>query len=112
MEHELTFGAGQCESVADLEMVFHQQILTDKRTAAETAYALAWRYRTEYVHCAQSPLEAARKWALRSIELLETLPSDTVEQVTSTRMSVGGVDLPELLHANVVRERLADLLRA
>jgi hypothetical protein len=98
--------------VADLEMAFHQQILTDKRTAAETAYALAWRYRTEYVHCVRSPVEVARKWALRSIELLETLPSDTVEQVTSTRMSVGGVDLPELLHADVVRERLADLLRA
>lgn len=107
----MTFGAEHCESVADLESAFHQEILTDKRTAAETAYALAWRYRTEYVDCVQSPVEIARKWALRSIELFDTLPSDTVEQVSSTRMSVGGVDLPELLHADVVRERLADLLR-
>jgi hypothetical protein len=107
----LTFGAERRESVADLELAFHQEILTDKRTAAETAYALAWRYRTEYVDCVQSPFEAARKWALRSIELLDMLPAATVEQVISTRMSVGGVDLPELLHADVVRERLADLLR-
>jgi hypothetical protein len=107
----LTFGAEQRESVADLESRFHQEILTDKRTAAETAYALAWRYRTEHVDCVQSPFEVARKWALRSIELFDALPSDTVEQVCSTRMSVGGVELPGLLHADVVRERLADLLR-
>jgi hypothetical protein len=107
----LTFGAEHSEPVADLEVAFHQEILTDKRTAAETAYALAWRYRTEYVDCVQSPFEIARKWALRSIELLDTLPSDAVEQVASTRLSVGGVDLPELLHADVVRQRLVDLLR-
>jgi hypothetical protein len=39
------------------------------------------------------------------------LPSDTVAQVSSTRMSVGGVELPTLLHSDVVRVRLADLLR-
>ncbi|MFC5100202.1 hypothetical protein [Kibdelosporangium philippinense] len=49
---------------------------------------------------------------MRSIELLDELPADTVEQVASTRMSVGGVDLPELLHSGVVRERLADLLQS
>ena len=107
----MTFGTEHCESVADLESAFHQEILTDKRTAAETAYALAGRYRTEFVDCVQSPFEIARKWALRSIELLDMLPSDTVEQVASTRMSTGGVDLPELLHADVVRQRLVDLLR-
>ena len=107
----MTSGAEHCESVADLERAFHQEILKDRRTAAETAYALAWRYRTEYVDCVQSPCETARKWALRSIELLDALPSDTVAQVSSTRMSVGGVELPALLHADVVRVRLADLLR-
>lgn len=110
MEHGLTFGA-DCESVADLEVAFHREVFVDKRTAAETAYALACRYRTEYVECDQLPFDVARKWALRSIELLDALPSDTVEQVASTRLSVGGVDMPELLHADVVRERLADLLR-
>jgi hypothetical protein len=97
--------------VVDLERAFHQEILTDRRAAAETAYALAWRYRTEYVDCVQSPSETARKWALRAIELLDALPSNTVAQVSSTRMSVGGVELPGLLHSDVVRVRLADLLR-
>jgi hypothetical protein len=111
VEHGLTFGE-DCESVANLEGAFHQEIFANKRIAAETAYALACRYRTEYVECDQLPFDVARKWALRSIELLEALPSDNVGQVASTRLYVGGVDLPELLHADVVRERLADLLRA
>jgi len=98
--------------VADLEVAFHQEVFTDKRTAAETAYALACRYRTEFVDCDQLPFDIARKWALRSIELLDELPSDTVTQVGSTRLSVGGVDLPGMLHADVVRDRLIDLLRA
>lgn len=99
-------------SVADLEVAFHQQMFTDKRSAAETAFALACRFRTEFVACDQPPFETARKWALRSIELLDGLPSDRIAQVASTRLSVGGVDLPDLLHADVVRDRLIDLLRA
>jgi hypothetical protein len=49
-------------------------------------------------------------WATHAIELLDELPSETVDQVASTRMSVGGVPLPELLHSGVVRERLGDVL--
>jgi hypothetical protein len=97
--------------VEELESAFHRDVFTNKRAAAETAYALACRYRTEFVECDQLPFEAARKWALRSIELLDALPSETVAQVGSTRLSVGGVDLPDLLHADVVRDRLVDLLR-
>jgi hypothetical protein len=54
--------------------------------------------------------DLAGVWATHAIHLLEELPSETLEQVASTRMSVGGVPLPELLHAGVVRERLADVL--
>lgn len=104
--------AEQSVPVAELEAAFDREVGTDKRAAAETAYALAHRYRTEYVPTDRPQAEVAREWARRSIELLDALPSDTVEQVVSTRQSVGGVPLPDLLHSGVVRERLADLLRS
>lgn len=96
-------------SVDELRAAFECEIATDKRAAAETAYALAFRYRNEDVD-GNRRFDLARDWAARSIELLDALPSDTVDQVASTRASVGGVALPWLLHSGVVRERLADVL--
>jgi hypothetical protein len=83
---------------------------TNRRAAAETAYALAWRHWSEYVGWG-NPFDNAKAWAERAIELLDALPSQTVEQVASTRAYVGGISIPDLLHSGVVRERLADLVR-
>jgi hypothetical protein len=99
-------------SLEELEAAFAREIVTDRRAAAETAYALACRYRTEGRCGDRHPFTVAKAWAERSIEILDELPSQSIDQVTSTRMSVGGVDLPELLHSGVVRERLADLLHS
>jgi hypothetical protein len=99
-------------SVAELESAFLREVVEDRRAAAETAYALACRYQTEYVEGCMSPSDVARGWAIRSIELLDSLRSDTVEQVSSLRQSVGGVELPDLLHSGVVRNRLSDVLRS
>jgi hypothetical protein len=93
----------------DLRAAFEHEVTTDKRAAAETAYALAFRYRNEDVDGTRR-FDVAKKWATRAIELLSELPSDTLDQVASTRASVGGVDLPSMLHADIVRERLADVL--
>jgi hypothetical protein len=108
----VSFDAEQPVSVAELEAAFGREVSTNKRVAAETAYALAYRYQTEYIPTDRPQAELAKEWARRSIELLDSLPSDTVEQVVSTRQEVGGVPLPDLLHSGVVRDRLADLLRA
>ncbi|WP_217281640.1 hypothetical protein [Kibdelosporangium persicum] len=99
-------------SLEELEATFERELLTDKRAAAETAYALACRHRTEYDGSGQHPFKVAKEWAVRAIKILDELPAEHIDQVTSTRMSVGGVDLPELLHSGVVRERLADLLQS
>jgi hypothetical protein len=107
----VSFDTEQPVSVAELEAAFDREVSANKRAAAETAYALAYRYRTEYVPTDRPQVEVAKEWAKRSIELLDSLPSDTVEQVVSTRQEVGGVPLPDLLHSGVVRDRLADLLR-
>jgi hypothetical protein len=88
---------------------FNREIDTNPRAAAETAYALAFRYRNEDVDGSRR-FDIAKIWALRAIELLDALPSDTLEQVASTRATAGGVALPGLLHSGIVRERLNDVL--
>lgn len=96
-------------SLSDLEAQFVHERCTNKRAAAETAYALACRYRNEDVD-GKRRFDIAKTWALRAIELLDVLPSDKVEQVVSTRLETGGVPIPNLLHSAVVRIRLEDLL--
>jgi len=96
-------------SLAELQAAFEVEVVTNQRMAAETAYALAFRYRDEDV-AGRRRFDLAKHWAVRAIDLLEDLPSSTVDDVASTRMSVGGVPIPELLHADVVRARLADVL--
>jgi hypothetical protein len=76
----------------------------DDRAAAECAYALAVRLREIGL------LSEARRFAGECLELAERLPAKTLDDVVSTRTSVGGVPLPEHFHDGVVRSRLADLL--
>lgn len=78
----------------------------DKHYAAETAYAIALRAEGEW------NVALAAEYARKALRLLESLPSETIEQVTSTRISVGGVPIPELLHDDVVRARLGYLIVA
>ncbi len=101
--------AGSRASLGELHAAFDREINMDKRLAAETAYALAVRYRTEDVdRCRRFDL--AKQWANRAIEILDCLPADSIEQVASVRQSVGGVPIPSLLYVEVVRQRLADVL--
>jgi hypothetical protein len=102
-------GTERASSLDELEAAFNAEMQTDRRAAAETAYALAVRYRDEDVS-AKRRFDIAGEWARRAIDILEQLPSETVEQVASSRRSVGGVELPDLLHDGVVRARLADVL--
>jgi hypothetical protein len=81
-----------------------ERFYQDDRAAAEYAYALAVRLR-EIGH-----VEEARKYAGECLRLAEALPSATLDDVASGRLSVGGVALPERFHDGVVRSRLADLL--
>ena len=74
------------------------------RAAAEYAYALAVRLREIGL------IDEACRFAHECLRLAETLPSDTLDEVISTRQSVGGVPLPEYFHDEVVRWRLAPLL--
>ncbi|GHJ28566.1 hypothetical protein TPA0910_29990 [Streptomyces hygroscopicus subsp. sporocinereus] len=90
-------------SVQELESTFQQELATDRWAAAESAYALASRYRE------QGDWEKSREWVKQCLQLLEGFPADTMEQVATTRTSVGGVALPNYLHEGVVRERFGEL---
>jgi hypothetical protein len=96
--------AGRAASLAELEAAFAHELATDRWTAAETAYALVVRYRQAW-----EPGKAG-EWARKAIDLLSEFPSDSLEQVATRRMSVGGVTLPDYLHADVVRARHADVM--
>ena len=74
------------------------------RAAAEYAYALAVRLREIGL------IDEACRFARECLQLAETLPCDTLEDVTSPRQTVGGVPLPDYFHDDVVRWRLAPLL--
>ncbi|MEU9395953.1 hypothetical protein AB0D86_38875 [Streptomyces sp. NPDC048324] len=90
-------------SVQELESTFQQELATDRWAAAESSYALASRYREE------GDWEKSREWVKQCLQLLEGFPADTMEQVATRRMSVGGVALPNYLHEGVVRERFGEL---
>ncbi|MEU5262424.1 hypothetical protein [Amycolatopsis sp. NPDC021455] len=100
---------GGRSSLIELCAAFQAELATNKRAAAETAYALAFRYRNEDVAGARR-FDKAGKWARRAIELLDGLPSESLTDIASTRATVGGVPIPGLLHSDVVRERLGDVL--
>ncbi|MEV6441155.1 hypothetical protein [Amycolatopsis sp. NPDC051716] len=96
-------------SLSDLHAAFDAEFICNKRAAAETAYALAFRYRDNDID-GKRRFDAASEWAKRAIALLDELPSDSVGDVASERISVGGIPIPALLHADVVSERLCDVL--
>jgi hypothetical protein len=83
-----------------------ERFYRDDRAAAECAYALAVRLREA------GEWDEARRYAGECLVLAESLPSSTLDDVASARLSVGGVPMPERFHDDVVRVRLADLLDA
>ena len=83
-----------------------ERLYHDDRPAAEYAYAIAVRLREA------GDTDEARGYARECLRLAESLPSDTLDDVVSSRQSVGGVPLPDHFHEGVVRARLADLLDA
>ena len=54
--------------------------------------------------------QKAREWVQQCLQLLESFPSETEAQVATSRLSVGGVLLPDYLHAGVVRSRFDELV--
>ncbi|GAA3014931.1 hypothetical protein ACGFR6_11625 [Streptomyces sp. NPDC048567] len=90
-------------STDELESIFQRELATDRWAATETAYALAVRHRD------LGDWPASREWVQQCLRLLEGFPSETEEQVATSRTSVGGVSLPTYLHSGIVEARFGDL---
>jgi hypothetical protein len=90
-------------SVAELETSFQRELATDRWAATETAYALAVSNRDA------GDWQQSRAWVAQCLRLLAGFPTETEDQVATTRVSVGGVPLPTYLHEGVVRERFGQL---
>jgi hypothetical protein len=92
-------------SIDDLVKRYEDEVFYgDERAAAEYGYALALRLR------AAGRIEEAREFARRSLHYAERLPSKSLDDVSSERLTLGGVSMPEKFHDGVVRSRLSDLL--
>jgi hypothetical protein len=92
-------------SIAELKKQFEEECyFVDDRAAAEYAYALAVRLRSE------GNREEARRYAREALRFAQRLPSSSLDDVTASRTSLGGVPMPELFHDGVVKSRLRDLL--
>lgn len=83
-----------------------ERLYQDDRAAAEYAYVLAVRLREA------GQAEEARRYARECLQLAESLPTRTLDDVVSARQAIGGVPLPDHFHDGVIRSRLADLLDA
>ncbi|GIE87886.1 hypothetical protein [Actinoplanes regularis] len=98
--------AAPVASIAELVKQYEDEVAYgEDRAAAEYAYAIALRSKDT-----KGGLDQAREYARRSLRHAGRLPSKTLDDVSSARLSVGGVPIPELFHDGVVRSRLADLL--
>ncbi|MFJ5233050.1 hypothetical protein ACIQBJ_24530 [Kitasatospora sp. NPDC088391] len=89
-------------SPTELEAAFQQELATDRWAAAETAYALALLLRDA------GDWSKSREWVTQCLQLLEGFPADTEDQAATKRTAVGGVPLPNYLHAGVIRERFGE----
>lgn len=87
-----------------LEKKCAEEFELDKRNAAELAYAIATLAKDN------KDLEKAREYALKAIEMFETLQIQTLDEAAAKNNIIEGVVIPELMHEGVIRERFKDIL--
>ncbi|MGH7801092.1 MAG: hypothetical protein ACREOW_10780 [Thermodesulfobacteriota bacterium] len=88
----------------NLEETYEKLKATDPRRAAEVAYVLA------VINKQNRNLEKARLFAIKSIELFQSLDIRTLEDAAARFVVLNNVALPSYIHEDVVRERLKDVL--
>lgn len=94
------------EVIDELERRFARECEVDKRNAAEIAYAVA------VVSRKAGDFEKAKRYAEAAISMFEELNTTALEDAAARNSVIEGVVIPELIHENVVRDRLRDVLDA
>jgi hypothetical protein len=90
-------------SIESTQALFDKLLATDKRRAAEVAYVLA------RLHLAGNDKARAEKLARQSIQLFESCDTSTLNECAALFVTLDGVALPSIIHADVVRERFPQL---
>ena len=86
-----------------LEQTLEGMKENDPRTAAEYAYALA------QLNKRAGKNEQAVRFGRESIALLDKCRMETMEECAARNTVIEGVALPDLIHQDVVRDRLKPL---
>ena len=94
------------EVINELEKRFTRECEVDKRNAAEIAYAVA------VVSRKAGDFQKAKRYAEVAISMFEELNITSLEDAVARNNVIEGVVIPELIHENVVRDRLKDVLGA
>lgn len=89
--------------IDNIEAVFAQKKISDPRDAAELAYIIAMSAK------AAGEDEKAVQYGKESVELFDKVNVQTLEECASRYVVVNGIAMPELIHADVVRDRLSPL---
>ncbi|MBU4332247.1 RdgB/HAM1 family non-canonical purine NTP pyrophosphatase [Patescibacteria group bacterium] len=90
-------------SLDDLEKLFKEIKQSDKRRAAEVAYVLA------KIYLDKKNIEEATNYGKQSIYLFDQCDMQTMKDCASKYTILGGIVLPDLIHQDVARNRLAPL---
>jgi hypothetical protein len=85
----------------------YQEAVKSDDAMAESQLPFALAVRLEAGRSAEGQ---ARQFAAASLAAAERAPSATLDDVSSPRVFVGGISMPDYFHAGVARARLAHLL--
>ncbi|NTU66984.1 MAG: hypothetical protein HGB08_03610 [Candidatus Moranbacteria bacterium] len=90
--------------IDDIESAYENALVTDPRDAAELAYVIAMQSMNS------GDTGKAEAYAQKCLELFERLDPQTIEECAARNVVVNGIALPDLIHADLVRERFEKLL--
>ena len=89
--------------IENIEKEYEKLREDDPRSAAEIAYVIAKTAKDD------GDNEKAIKFGKESIRIFDELDVQTMEQCAAKYVTVNGIALPELIHSDVVRDRLRPL---
>ncbi|MCG2690644.1 RdgB/HAM1 family non-canonical purine NTP pyrophosphatase [Candidatus Parcubacteria bacterium] len=87
-------------SLDDLGKLFEETKQSDKRKAAEVAYVLA------KIYLDKKDMKKATDYGKQSIQLFDQCDMETMEDCVARYTILSGIVLPDLIHQDVVRNRL------
>jgi hypothetical protein len=93
-----------CSDTGELELQFHEMKESDHREAAEYAYAIAM------MRMRSGDRSGALEFGRESIKLFDLCIMNEYEDCAARNQRLGCVEIPDLIHQGVVRQRLEPLV--